>query len=47
MTLPRLKAMGLYWKKNPPLHLLVAGFMGVKPEIEAGDIPPLPPDIEP
>lgn len=46
MTLPRLKAMGLYWKKNPPLHLLVAGFMVVKPEVESVALPE-PPEFEP
>lgn len=36
MTLPRLSDMTNYWKKNPPLHLMVAAYFGVggKPEAE-------------
>mgnify|MGYP000178497425 FL=1 len=25
-----------YWKKNPPVHQLVAAYMGIKPEEEKG-----------
>lgn len=29
MDLPRLEALRLYHKENPPLHMLVAAYMGV------------------
>lgn len=29
MTLPRLQSMNRYWKKFPPMHVLVAGYLGV------------------
>ncbi len=32
MTLPRLRALDNYWHKFPPLHFLVAGFVGYKPK---------------
>lgn len=31
MTLPRLSGMMEYWNEHPPLHILLAAFMGVKP----------------
>jgi len=31
MTLPRLDAMKDYWNDNPPLHQLVAAYLGHKP----------------
>ncbi|STZ77344.1 hypothetical protein [Bergeriella denitrificans] len=30
IDLPRLKHLGNYWKQHPPVHLLVAGYMGYK-----------------
>lgn len=30
MTIPRLQAMSDYWQEHPPLHQLVATFLGVK-----------------
>lgn len=27
-------ALTHYWQKHPPVHLLVAGFMGYKPQAE-------------
>ena len=30
--MPRLEAMKEYWQDNPPIHQLVAGYMGYKPE---------------
>ena len=29
MTVPRLKAMTHYWKDNPPVHLMIAGYFGI------------------
>ena len=31
LTLPRLKALRRYWRKHPPVHLLVAAYLGYKP----------------
>jgi hypothetical protein len=31
MTLPRLAALTAYWRNNPPLHQLVAAYIGYKP----------------
>jgi hypothetical protein len=31
MTLPRLYALRRYWTRHPPVHLLVAAFVGYKP----------------
>jgi hypothetical protein len=28
MTIPRLSAMTRYWNQNPPVHVLVAGYVG-------------------
>jgi hypothetical protein len=28
MTIPRLSAMTRYWNQNPPVHVLVAGYIG-------------------
>lgn len=30
--MPRLDALQEYWKHNPPVHQLVAGYMGYKHE---------------
>jgi hypothetical protein len=35
MTLPRLYALSHYWNDNPPLHILVAAFLNVKPKVKA------------
>ena len=32
LTLPRLTALTKYWSEHPPVHLLLAGFVGFKPE---------------
>jgi hypothetical protein len=29
MDLPRLEVMNAYWKKHPPLHLMVQAFLGI------------------
>ena len=31
LDLPRLKALNLYWADNPPLHRMVASFLGIEP----------------
>jgi hypothetical protein len=31
MTLPRLYSLTQYWRDNPPLHILIGAFLGVKP----------------
>lgn len=40
MTVPRLKAMTAYWKHSPPVHLMVAAYLGVgsKQEEDKGDL---------
>jgi hypothetical protein len=30
LTIPRLKAFTRYWQKQPPVHVLVAAYMGYK-----------------
>lgn len=32
MTLPRLYALNKYWEIHPPSHILVAAYMGYKPQ---------------
>jgi hypothetical protein len=32
MTLPRLSEIAEYWEHQPPVHLLVARYLGVKPK---------------
>lgn len=32
MTLPRWESMCEYWKNNPPQHMLMAIYIGYKPE---------------
>lgn len=31
MDIPRLLAMNGYWDKHPPVHLMVAAYLGIKP----------------
>ncbi|MDR5170730.1 hypothetical protein IHQ56_02755 [Methylobacillus flagellatus] len=31
LDLPRLMELEAYWGKHPPLHLMVAGYLGIKP----------------
>lgn len=42
MDIPRLKKMQHYWQDNPPVHVMVAAYLGIKkrkpPKIEAADI---------
>ncbi len=35
MDIPRLEALGRYWKHSPPVHISVARYMGIKPAVEA------------
>lgn len=30
--LPRLRAMQTYWESNPPIHIMVARYLGIKPK---------------
>ncbi|WP_141233035.1 hypothetical protein [Pseudomonas sp. Irchel 3A7] len=30
-----------YWRHHPPVHVLVAGYMGYKPETQVADAPDL------
>jgi hypothetical protein len=30
--LPRLKAMQSYWEGNPPTHIMIARYLGIKPK---------------
>lgn len=30
MTFPRLEALNKYWRQHPPVHILVAGYIGYK-----------------
>lgn len=34
LTMPRLKALNRYWKKHPPVHLLVASYLGYEMPVE-------------
>jgi hypothetical protein len=34
MTVPQLSEFNLYWKKNPPLHMMVAAYLGIGKEKE-------------
>lgn len=36
MTLPRLYALSKYWEENPPVHVLLAAFMGLKKKKSEG-----------
>jgi hypothetical protein len=29
MTVPRLKAMTAYWQHSPPVHMMVAAYLGI------------------
>jgi hypothetical protein len=37
MTLPRLAALGRYWRRHPPAHLLVAALAGYAAPAEKGE----------
>ncbi len=36
LTVPRLKSLYVEWKKHPPIPILLAAFMGIKP-VEKGE----------
>jgi hypothetical protein len=40
MTIPRLNKMTEYWDRHPPVHLMVAGFMGYEGEAPAQKVGP-------
>lgn len=35
LDIPRLIALNTYWKHSPPLHLMVAAYLGIKPKEES------------
>lgn len=35
IDLPRLKHLGDYWAQHPPIHILMAGYVGYKPSARA------------
>lgn len=37
MTIPRLCALNKYWEIHPPVHILAAGYMGYKPQVQSED----------
>lgn len=49
MTLFQVEELCQYWADHPPVHLLVAGFMGVKPPVRqattGADVAPALPAI--
>ncbi len=34
LTLPRLAALNRYWADHPPVHLMIAAYLGIKPGSE-------------
>lgn len=38
MTVPRLRALSEYWEHSPPVHVLVAAYMGVGKKDKATDL---------
>jgi len=41
IDLPRLESMNRYWRKSPPLHLMVQAYLGITPTEDT-----FPPSIE-
>ena len=39
LDMPRLAAMSEYWRSNPPVHVMVARYLGVKPAPERSSNP--------
>jgi hypothetical protein len=37
LDIPRLLALGSYWRQNPPVHQLLAAFVGYKPPADDED----------
>lgn len=42
LDIPRLISLNRYWRNSPPVHLLVAAYMGIKPR--ESEVPPATPD---
>lgn len=38
LTLPRLDALDNYWRRHPPVHLLVAAYLGYKPPRDVQEV---------
>ena len=40
MTVPRFQALSRYWQRHPPLHVMAAAWLGIKPKLtaERGDL---------
>jgi hypothetical protein len=39
VTLPQLKEMSRFWKKNPPIHQMIAAYLGIGKNLSvAGDV---------
>ncbi len=36
LTIPRYLAMARYWRAHPPVHLMVAGYLGIKTDSDDG-----------
>jgi hypothetical protein len=36
LTLPQVVELKTYWRENPPVHQLVAAYMGYKPPADPG-----------
>jgi hypothetical protein len=39
LTLPRVKALQRYWRDHPPVHLMIAGYLGYKPPGKPAAVP--------
>ena len=35
MTVPRLQALHAYWRTSPPLHVMVAAYLGIEEKKDA------------
>lgn len=38
MTIPRVKALMRHWEKTPPLPVMIAAYLGIKPKQEAESV---------
>ena len=39
MTLDQVDSLFTYWRSSPPLHEMVASYLGIKPEAAATEAP--------
>lgn len=39
LDIPRLCALNAYWRNSPPVHLMVAAYLGIKPKEGAATDP--------